>query len=101
MSKTILMIHGVGSSADAFVKLAPAFRERGWRVETPTLKADLRRHENPPPELAGVSLSDYVDDVIRIAKRLTAEDGAPPMTSMGTLIRVSSTKAVRLGSSCG
>lgn len=89
MSKTILMVHGVGSSADAFVKLAPAFRERGWRVETPTLKADLRRHENPPSELAKVSLGDYVDDVIRIAKRLTAEDGAPPLVlghSMGGLL---------------
>ncbi|HEX6865771.1 MAG TPA: alpha/beta fold hydrolase [Caulobacteraceae bacterium] len=89
MSRTILMIHGVGSSADAFVKLAPAFRERGWRVETPTLKADLRPHENPPPELAKVSLSDYVDDVIRIARRLAAEDGAPPLVlghSMGGLL---------------
>lgn len=89
MSKTILMIHGVGSSADAFVKLAPAFRERGWRVETPTLRPELRRHENPPPELAKVSLGDYVDDVIRIAKRLTAEDGTPPLVlghSMGGLL---------------
>ena len=89
MSKTILMVHGVGSSADAFVKLAPAFRQRGWRVEAPTLKPELRRHENPPPELAKVSLADYVADVSQIARRLASEDGAPPLVlghSMGGLL---------------
>lgn len=89
MTKTVLMIHGVGSSAEAFVKLAPAFAERGWRVEAPTLRPDLRKHDAAPPELATVSLADYVAEVSAIAKRLTAEDGAPPMVighSMGGLL---------------
>lgn len=89
MTNSVLMIHGVGSSAEAFLKLAPAFRERGWRVEAPTLKPELRRHENPPAELAKVSLADYVADVSEIARRLTAEDGAPPLVvghSMGGLL---------------
>ena len=89
MTKTILMIHGVGSSAEAFVKLAPAFRERGWKVETPTLKPELRRHDSAPPELAKVSLADYVADVSAIAKRLASEDGSPPLVmghSMGGLL---------------
>lgn len=96
MTNTVLMIHGVGSSAEAFVKLAPAFRERGWRVEAPTLKPELRRHENPPPELAKVSLEDYVADVSKIAKRLAAEDGAPPLVlghSMGGLLAQKLTEA--------
>jgi len=89
MTNTILMIHGVGTSADAFIKLATAFRERGWRVETPTLRAELRPHENPPPELNGVSLADYVADVTAITRELTAETGAPPVLlghSMGGLL---------------
>ncbi|HEX6861081.1 MAG TPA: alpha/beta hydrolase [Caulobacteraceae bacterium] len=89
MSRTILMIHGVGSSADAFSKLAPAFREKGWKVVTPTLRDELRPHENPPAELNKVSLADYVDDAAKIARAIAAEDGAAPVVfghSMGGMI---------------
>lgn len=89
MTNTILMIHGVGSSAEAFVKLAPAFRERGWRVETPTLRADLRPHEKPTEALSKVSLADYLADVTAIARKLAAETGAKPVLlghSMGGLL---------------
>lgn len=85
----ILMIHGVGSSADAFVKLAPAFRERGWRVETPTLRPDKRPHENPPADLPKVSLADYIADMEAAARALEAETGAAPVLvghSMGGLV---------------
>jgi alpha-beta hydrolase superfamily lysophospholipase len=86
---TILMVHGVGSSADAFVKLAPAFRERGWKVVTPTLRDELRPTANPPEALNKVSLADYVSDVSALAKEIAAADGAPPVVfghSMGGLL---------------
>ena len=79
MAKTILMIHGVGSSADTFTRLGAAFREKGWRVEAPTLRDELRPHENPPAELNKVTLADYVNDAAEIARRLTKEDGAAPL----------------------
>lgn len=89
MAKTILMIHGLGSSAESFVRLGAAFRERGWRVEAPTLRDELRPHENPPAELNNVTLADYVADAAAIARRLTSEDGAAPVLmghSMGGMI---------------
>jgi alpha-beta hydrolase superfamily lysophospholipase len=89
MTNTILMIHGVGSSADAFVKLAPAFRERGWQVETPTLRPDLRKHDAPGPDLHKVSLADYLADVTAIARKLAKETGSKPVVlghSMGGLL---------------
>lgn len=86
---TILMVHGVGSSADAFVKLAPAFRERGWTVVTPTLRDELRPTANAPEALNKVSLADYVADASALAKKIAAEDGAAPVVfghSMGGLL---------------
>jgi len=86
---TILMLHGVGSSADAWVKLAPAFRERGWKVVTPTLRDDLRPTANPPAELNKVSLADYVADASALATQIAAEDGAAPVVmghSMGGML---------------
>jgi len=86
---TILMVHGVGSSADAFVKLAPAFRERGWKVVTPTLRDELRPTANPPEALNKVSLADYVADVSAMAKKIAAEDGQAPVVfghSMGGML---------------
>lgn len=86
---TILMVHGVGSSAEAFVTLAPAFRERGWKVITPTLRDELRPTANPPEALNKVSLADYVADVSALAKKIAAEDGAPPVVfghSMGGML---------------
>jgi len=86
---TILMLHGVGSSADAFVKLAPAFRDRGWKVVTPTLRDALRPTANPPAELNKVSLADYVADASKLAKQIAAEDGVAPVVmghSMGGML---------------
>jgi pimeloyl-ACP methyl ester carboxylesterase len=86
---TILMLHGVGSSADAFVKLAPAFRERGWKVVTPTLRDELRPTANPPEALNKVSLADYVADASALAKKIAAEDGVAPVVmghSMGGML---------------
>lgn len=86
---TIIMVHGVGGTADAFSRLAPAFRSQGWRVETPTLRPDLRVAENPPPDIAKLRLKDYVDDIEALARRLEAETGVAPVLfghSMGGLV---------------
>lgn len=89
MSGVIVMVHGVGCTGDAFSRLAPAFREKGWRVETPTLRPDKRVAENPPADLPRLRLKDYVDDIAALADRLTAETGQAPVLfghSMGGLI---------------
>lgn len=86
---TILMVHGVGSSAEAFVKLAPAFRDRGWTVVTPTLRDELRPTANPPEVLNKVSLADYVADVSALAREIAAADGQAPVVfghSMGGML---------------
>ena len=86
---TILMLHGVGSSADAWVKLAPAFRDRGWKVVTPTLRDELRPTANPPAELNKISLADYVADVSALAREIAAADGRAPVVfghSMGGML---------------
>ena len=89
MSGVILMVHGVGGTADAFSRLAPAFRDMGWRVETPTLRPDKRVAENPPADLPKLRFRDYVADIEALARGLEAETGVAPVLfghSMGGLI---------------
>lgn len=89
MSGVILMVHGVGGTADAFSRLAPAFRDKGWRVETPTLRPDKRVAENPPADLPKLRFRDYVADIEALARALEAETGVAPVLfghSMGGLI---------------
>lgn len=89
MSGAILMIHGIGCTGAAWDRLAPAFRAKGWRVETPTLRPDKRTAGKPPADLPKVRLNDYVDDMEALARQLEAETGQPPVLmghSMGGLI---------------
>ncbi len=89
MSNSILMIHGIGCTGDAFDRLAPAFRSRGWRVEAPTLFPGKRVASNPPADLPALRLKDYVDAMEAEARNLEAETGSPPVLlghSMGGLI---------------
>ncbi len=86
---TIIMVHGVGATGDTFSRLAPAFRDKGWRVETPTLRPDRRTSENPPADLPKLRLKDYVDDIEALARAIEAETGAAPVLfghSMGGLV---------------
>jgi alpha-beta hydrolase superfamily lysophospholipase len=86
---TIIMVHGVGGTADAYSRLAPAFRDLGWAVETPTLRPDKRTADNPPADLKTLRLKDYVDDIEALARKVEAADGVAPVLfghSMGGLI---------------
>ena len=87
--QTILMIHGVGCTGSAWDVYAPALRARGYAVETPTLKADLRVKANPPAALSAVTLQDYVEEAAGWAQAIEARTGAVPILmghSMGGLI---------------
>jgi alpha-beta hydrolase superfamily lysophospholipase len=89
MTGAIVMVHGVGGTADTWSRMAPAFRGMGWRVETPTLRPDKRLAENPPSDLPALRLKDYVADIAALARALEAETGVAPVLfghSMGGLI---------------
>lgn len=86
---TIIMVHGVGCTGDAFARFADAFRGMGWRVETPTLRPDKRTATNPPSDLHTLRLKDYVDDIEALAKKAERTDGVAPVLfghSMGGMI---------------
>ncbi len=86
---TIIMVHGVGGTAEAWSRLAPAFREQGWKVETPTLRPDKRTAENPPADIHTLRLKDYVDDIEALARGIEKTEGVAPVLfghSMGGLI---------------
>ncbi|HRD47738.1 MAG TPA: alpha/beta fold hydrolase, partial [Caulobacter sp.] len=86
---TIIMVHGVGGTAEAFSRLAPAFRDLGWKVETPTLFPDKRTAENPPADLHRLRLKDYVDAIETLARHVEAAEGVAPVLfghSMGGMI---------------
>jgi 8-oxo-dGTP pyrophosphatase MutT (NUDIX family)/alpha-beta hydrolase superfamily lysophospholipase len=85
----ILMIHGVNCTGRAFDRLAADFRARGWTVEAPTLRADLRVAADPTPALGEVTLGDYVREAAGWAGALEARTGKKPVLfghSMGGLI---------------
>lgn len=89
MSNAIIMVHGVGGTADTWSRLAPAFRDKGWRVETPTLHPHMRVPANPPADLPKVRFKDYIAEVEALARGLEAETGVAPVLfghSMGGLI---------------
>jgi alpha-beta hydrolase superfamily lysophospholipase len=86
---TILMIHGVGCTGRAWDRFAADFRSRGWMVEAPTLKADLRVQHDPPAALAEVTLADYVAEAEGWAREIETKTGRAPVLfghSMGGLL---------------
>jgi pimeloyl-ACP methyl ester carboxylesterase len=85
----ILMIHGLCCGGEVWDAAATLFRQRGWRVETPTIHSQLRVKEHPDPSLARLSLADYVADMERAAERIHADTGRFPLVfghSLGGLI---------------
>lgn len=86
---TIIMVHGVGGTGEAWSRMAPAFRDLGWTVETPTLRPDRRTAGPPPADLPKLRLKDYVDDIEALARKVEADTGLAPVLfghSMGGLI---------------
>ncbi|MEH0198431.1 alpha/beta fold hydrolase [Caulobacter sp. CCNWLY153] len=89
MSRTILMIHGYGMAGDSWDPVADTFRKAGYAVETPTIRPALRTAGPPSPDLAGLSLADYVAELSAAAAVTAARDGVKPIVfghSMGGLI---------------
>lgn len=89
MSRTILMIHGYGMTGDSWAPVAETFRKAGYAVETPTIRPALRTAGPPSPDLAGLSLADYVAELSAAAAVTAARDGVKPIVfghSMGGLI---------------
>ena len=75
---SVLMIHGFGFGGDVWSRMQPIFEARGWRCEAPTLFQHLRVRRNPPAEINGISLNDYVRAAVDYARRLTHEEGERP-----------------------
>ncbi len=89
LSRTILMIHGYGMTGDSWEPVAETFRKAGYAVETPTIRPALRTAGPPSPDLAGLSLADYVAELSAAAAVTAARDGVKPIVfghSMGGLI---------------
>mgnify|MGYP000179711418 CR=1 FL=1 len=89
MAKTVLMIHGYGCASDCWGPVAERLKAEGYKVETPTIRADQRKVSGPGAGLAGLSLADYVADMSALAASLAQQDGEAPIVfghSMGGLI---------------
>lgn len=89
MTKTILMIHGVGCGGEVWDRMRGAFEQNGWHVEAPTLYPDKRTIESPPDDLKQLTLADYIDRMSEAAQSLARETGEKPVVmghSMGGLI---------------
>ena len=89
MSKTLLMIHGVGCGGEVWDRMKRDFTMAGWTCETPTLFPDLRTHDDPPAGLADLTLQNYADAAAEMASKLTERDGEKPVIighSMGGMI---------------
>jgi pimeloyl-ACP methyl ester carboxylesterase len=86
---TVLLIHGYGCGGDVWGVVAGRLRAEGYRVETPTIRAAVRTVDGPRAGLAGLTLADYVAEMIAYAQTLTRETGKKPIVmghSMGGLI---------------
>ena len=89
MTKTLLMIHGVGCGGEVWDRMKRDFAMAAWTCETPTLYPELRTKDAPPDALADLTLADYVDAATKHAGQIAERDGVAPVVighSMGGLI---------------
>ena len=102
MSKTLLMIHGVGCGGDVWDRMKRDFAMAGWTCETPTLFPDLRTKTDAPDGLADLTLNDYVEAATKMAIDIAEKTGDAPVImghSMGGLIaqKLTETGVARAG----
>ena len=89
MTKSLLMIHGIGCTGDVWDRMRSGFEAAGWQCEAPTLFPGKRLKESPPADLPELGLDDYISAMAKEAERMTAETGSAPAVighSMGGLI---------------
>lgn len=89
MSKTLLMIHGVGCGGEVWDRMKRDFSMGGWTCQAPTLYPEFRTKDDPPAGLADLKLEDYVDQARGWAEDIKSKDGIAPVVighSMGGLI---------------
>ena len=89
MTKTLLMIHGVGCGGEAWDVMRPGFEAAGWNCIAPTLFAGKRLRDNPPADLPNLRLADYINAAADMARDIAAKTGQKPAIighSMGGLI---------------
>ncbi|MEZ6000115.1 alpha/beta hydrolase [Hyphomonas sp.] len=89
MTKTLLMIHGVGCGGDVWDRMIPVFEADGWTCEAPTLFPARRVKDNPPASLAELGIDDYISSMSAKAHEIEKATGQKPAVighSMGGLI---------------
>lgn len=86
----LLLIHGMWSTPATFARLLPLLAAAGHSTSAPVLPFHDRPASLPPaPELAGLSITAYVDFLVAEAGKLAASAGAAPVIlghSMGGLL---------------
>ena len=89
MTKTLLLIHGIGCGGEVWTVMRRYLEGAGWTCIAPTLFPEKRVKENPPPDLSNLSFPDYVDDMAARCQAIRDETGEAPAVighSMGGLI---------------
>lgn len=89
MTRTLLMVHGIGCGADAWDAMRPHFKTAGWDCHAPTLFPEKRTVASPPADLPELRFQEYVDAMSVKAAELAAPTGQKPAIighSMGGLI---------------
>jgi pimeloyl-ACP methyl ester carboxylesterase len=86
-SRTLVMVHGAFCGGWVFDDFRKPFEAAGLKVAAPNLRG--HGDGDRPDEVAGLSMADYAADITALCRRLTAEEGAPPVLlghSMGGLV---------------
>jgi alpha-beta hydrolase superfamily lysophospholipase len=89
MTRTVLMIHGVGCAGNAWDRVRGLMEARGFVCEAPTLFPEFRVAQNPTGQLATLTLHDYVEQAATWARDILKRTGEQPIImghSMGGLI---------------
>ncbi|KAA0080086.1 alpha/beta hydrolase [Mycolicibacterium sp. P9-64] len=81
----VVLIHGTGCTGQFWFQSVPEFQARGYTVHTPTLRHHDLPIEKGASKIAGLSLLDYTDDLVKYVEALDS----PPLLvghSLGGLL---------------